>query len=87
MLTLDVAAFDRLAFVVLFLAFTKGDDELDVAALGDELGRDNRHAGLFTRGEFVDLFAGGEQAARSCVDRVTLCLAAFAQADTEAGVT
>ena len=55
LLSLHIAAFDGFALVVAFLTLTEGDDELDVAAAGEELRGDDGVAVLLASSELLDL--------------------------------
>ena len=55
LLSLHIAAFDGFALVVAFLTLTEGDDELDIAAAGEEFGGDDGIAVLLARRELLDL--------------------------------
>ena len=55
LLSLYIAAFDGFALVVAFLTLTEGDDELDIAAAGEEFGGDDGIAVLLASSELLDL--------------------------------
>ena len=55
LLSLHIAAFDGFALVIAFLALTESNDELNVAATGEELRGDNGIAVLLASSELLDL--------------------------------
>lgn len=58
---IEVAAFYRLAFVIFFLAFAGGDDELDIATAGEEANGDDLEAILLSAGKLSELAFGDEE--------------------------
>lgn len=85
-LTFDIAAFDGLALVVIFLTLAEGDDEFDVFATGEEFRGDDGHPLFFACGELLDLLAAGKKFAGFGIDGPGVRLPAFVQAEAKAGV-
>ena len=86
LLSLHIAAFDGFALVVAFLALTEGDDELDVAAAGEELRGDDGVAVLLASGELLDLSPLRQKLTCARADGPGVWLALLVVAQREVGV-
>ena len=86
LLSLYIAAFDGFALVVVFLALTEGDDELDIAAAGEEFGGDDGVAVFLAGGELLDLSPLRQKLTCARADGPGVWLALLVVAQREAGV-
>ena len=86
LLSLHIAAFDGFALVVAFLTLTEGDDELDIAATGEELRGDDGVAILLASSELLDLPPLRQEFARTGADCPGVWLALLVVPQREAGV-
>lgn len=66
-IALLVTFFQNVTFVIAFFAFADADAELDEAAAGENLKRDDGFALLFGFDEMIDLTLFGEQFAVACL--------------------
>lgn len=86
LLSLHIAAFDGFALVVAFLALTEGNDELDIAATGEELRGDDGVAILLVRSKLLDLPPLCQKLTCARVDCPGVWLALLVVAQREAGI-
>lgn len=86
LLSLYIAAFDGFALVVAFLTLTEGNDELDIAAAGEEFGRDDGVAVLLAGGELLDLPPLCQKLTCAGADCPGIWLALLVVTQREAGV-
>lgn len=86
LLSLHIAAFDGFALVVAFFALTEGDDELDVAATGEELRGDDGIAVLLASSELFDLASLRQKLTCAGADCSSIWLALLVVTQREAGV-
>ena len=86
LLSLHIAAFDGFALVVAFLTLTEGNDELNVAATGEELRGDDGIAVLLASSELLDLPSLRQKLTRTRADCPGVWLALLVVAQREAGV-
>ena len=86
LLSLHIAAFDGFALVVAFLALTESNDELDVAATGEELRGDDGIAVLLASSELLDLPPLCQKLACARADCSGVWLALLVVPQREAGV-
>lgn len=86
LLSLHIAAFDGFALVVAFLALTEGDDELDIAATGEELRGDDGIAVLLASSELLDLPSLCQELTCACANCPGIWLALLVVTQREAGV-
>lgn len=86
LLSLHIAAFDGFALVVAFLTLTEGDDELDIAAAGNELRGHDGVAVFLAGGELLDLSPLRQKLTCARADRPGVWLALLVVAQREVGV-
>ena len=86
LLSLHIAAFDGFALVVAFLALTESNDELDIAATGEELRGDDGVAILLASSELLDLPPLCQKLTCAGADCPGIWLALLVVTQREAGV-
>ena len=86
LLSFHIAAFDGFALVVAFFALAEGNDELDIAATGEELRGDNGIAVLLASSELLDLASLRQKLTCAGADCPSVWLALLVVTQREAGV-